>query len=146
MSQLKDQLSADFKEAMLQRDSLRKEVVQLIRAGILQIEKDEKIEADDELVMSVVRKELKKRRELLTEIQDRPEAVEKTEKEMAFLEGYLPKALSKEELQTLVKETVAELNAQSMKDMGRTMKAVLEKAEGRAEGGDVSALLKELLS
>lgn len=147
MSNLKEQLNADFKTAMKNRDAMRKELIQLVRAGVLQVEKDQQIEADDAVVISVIQKEVKKRRELLAEIgTERPEITEKTEHELAALEAYLPKQLSSEELRAIIQAKVDELGAATMKDMGRVMKAVLPEVAGQADGSEVSRILKAILS
>lgn len=147
MSELRERINADFKAALKNKDAMRKELVQLVRAGILQIEKDQQIEADDGVVLNVIQKEVKKRRELLDEIGDeRPEASRKIEEEIKILDEYLPKALSEAELTELIKNKIEELGATSMRDMGRVMKAVLADTAGRAEGGDVSRIVKGLLS
>ncbi len=146
MSTLKEQLASDFKSAMKEKDLLRKEIIKLVRACVLQIEKDEQIEADDQTVIQVVQKEVKKRRELLTEIgTERADLSEKAEAEMAILEAYLPAQLSEAELEAIVRSKVDELGATSMKDMGRVMKAVLPEVQGQADGGDVSRILKSIL-
>ncbi len=147
MENLKEQLKADFKSAMKNKDAMRKEVVQLVRAGVLQIEKDEQIEADDAVVISVVQKEVKKRHELIEEAGDeRPDIKEKAEKEIAVLEEYLPEQLSEEELTEIVKKKIDELGADSMRDMGPVMKAVLAEVAGQADGGEVSRIVKGFLS
>ncbi len=147
MSNLKDRLASDFKTAMKNKDSKRKELVQLVRAGVLQRETDERIEASDSDVISIVEKEVKKRRDLISELKDsRPEAVEQAEVEIAILEEYLPEQLSEEEVRNVVSEVIANLNASSMKDMGSVIKETLSRIKGQADGATVSSIVKELLS
>lgn len=147
MSKLREKLNADYIAAMKNKDTERKEVIQLVRAGVLQIEKDKQIEADDATVISVVQKEVRNRRELIDEVgADRPDVKAKTEAEIAVLEEYLPKQLSEAELKEVVEAKVKELGAESMRDMGRVMKAVLAEVAGQAEGGDVSRIVKSILS
>lgn len=147
MSNLKDRLASDFKTSMKNKDSKRKELVQLVRAGVLQRETDERIEASDSDVISIVEKEVKKRRDLISELKDsRPEAVEQAEVEIAILEEYLPEQLSEEEVRNVVSEVIANLNASSMKDMGSVIKETLSRIKGQADGATVSSIVKELLS
>lgn len=144
---LKEQLAQDFKTAMKEKDLTRKEIVQLVRAGILQIEKDQQIEADDQVAISVIQKEVKKRRELLTEIgSERPDLSEKAEAEIAILEAYLPEQLDEAQLTAIINEKITELGATSMKDMGKVMKAVLPLVQGQADGSEVSRIIKSILA
>ncbi len=146
MSKLTDQLSADFKESMRNKDAKRKDIVQLIRAGVLQIEKDEKIEATDQTVLLVVQREVKKRRELISEISDRPEAVSQAEAEIAILETYLPTQLTDDELAQIVQDVISTLGASSLRDMGRVMPEVISRTEGRADNGRISQVVRQKLS
>ena len=95
----------------------------------------------------MVQKEVKKRRDSVEQFEKggRPELAEKEKKEIAILEEFLPKALSPEELEQLVKATIAEVGATSKKDMGAVIKAVQAKAAGRADGKSISGLVGKLL-
>lgn len=146
MSKLTDRLAEDFKAAMKNKDKERKTVIQMVRAAVLQYEKDEQVEATDGDIMKIVEKEIKKRRELITEVaEQRPEAAEEAEFEISILENYLPEQLDEAELREIVQNTVTEIGASSMKDMGRVMKAVLDKVQGQADGSSVSKIVKEIL-
>ncbi len=146
MSKLTDRLSEDFKAAMKNKDKERKTVIQMVRAAVLQYEKDEQVEATDGDIMKIVEKEIKKRRELITEVaEQRPEAAEEAEFEISILENYLPEQLDEAELREIVKSTVTEIGASNMKDMGLVMKAVLDKVQGQADGSSVSKIVKEIL-
>ena len=124
---LKDQLKDDLKSAMKDKDSVRKNVVQLIKAGVLQIEKDKQITLDDEGVLEVIAKQLKQRRDSLPDYEKsgRDDLVEGLKREMEILMGYLPAQLSREELEVIVKDAISETGAQSLKDMGKIMEYVL---------------------
>ena len=145
---LKEQLFADLKEAMKTKDTTRKNTIQLIRAGILQIEKDSQTELDDEGVFDVIVKELKKRRDALSDFEkaNRSDLIEETEKEINVLLGYLPEQLSEDEVKQIISETIAETGAASPKDMGKVMKALTPKIKGKADNKLVSALVKEMLA
>ncbi len=144
---LKDVLFADLKTAMKEKDAVRKDTVQLIRSGILQIEKDKKIELDDEGVIDVIAKQLKSRRDALPEYEKsgRQDLIEKLNKEIEILLGYLPEQLSEEEIQAIVEAAVAESGAATMKDMGKVMAIVTPKVKGRADNKVVGNFVKKML-
>ena len=144
---LKERLLQDMKDAMKAKDTVRKNTVQLVRSGVLQIEKDKKIELDDEGVLDVIAKELKKRRDSLPEFEKsgRTDLIENLNKEREVLLGYLPEQLTEEEIQVIVDETIKEVQAESMKDMGKVMAAVTPKVKGRADNKIVSNYVKKLL-
>lgn len=144
---LKERLLQDMKDAMKAKDTVRKNTVQLVRSGVLQIEKDKKIELDDEGVLDVIAKELKKRRDSLPEFEKsgRTDLIENLNKEIEVLLGYLPEQLTEEEIQVIVDETIKEVQAKSMKDMGKVMAAVTPKVKGRADNKIVSNYVKKLL-
>ena len=133
---------------MKEKDTIRKNTIQLVRAGVLQIEKDNHVELDDEGVLDVVAKELKKRRDSLPEFEKsgRTDLIDNLNKEIEVLLGYLPEQLTEDEIKKIVEETIAETGASSMKDMGKVMGAVSPKVKGRADNRVVSGYVKELLS
>ena len=145
---LKEQLFVDLKEAMKAKDTTRKNTIQLIRAGILQIEKDSRTELDDSGVFDVIVKELKKRRDALPDFEraNRTDLIEETNKEIEVLLGYLPKQLSEDEVKEIIQQTITETDAHSMKDMGKVMKALTPKIKGRADNKLVSGFVKKLLA
>ncbi|MDO4531572.1 MAG: GatB/YqeY domain-containing protein [Bacillota bacterium] len=144
---LKEQLFADLKTAMKEKDTLKKDTVQLIRSGILQYEKDNKVELDDEGVLDIITKQLKSRRDSLPDYQKsgREDLIEKLNKEIEILLGYLPEQLSEDEIQKIVEEAIAETGAASVKEMGKVMGIVNPKLKGRADMKVVGALVKKLL-
>lgn len=136
-----------MKDAMKQKDTVRKNTVQLIRSGILQIEKDKKVELDDEGVLDVISKELKKRRDSMPDYvkSGRQELIDNLNKEIEVLLGYLPEQLSEEEIKGIVAQAVQETGAATMKDMGRVMAVVTPKVKGRADNKLVSGYVKQML-
>lgn len=144
---LKEQLFADLKTAMKEKDTLKKDTVQLIRSGILQFEKDNKVELDDEGVMDIITKQLKSRRDSLPDYvkSGREDLIEKLNKEIEILLGYLPEQLSEDEIQKIVEEAIAATGAASVKEMGKVMGIVNPKVKGRADMKVVGALVKKLL-
>ena len=145
---LKEKLMQDFKDAMRDKDELKKNTVMMIRAAILQVEKDTQKELDDNSITEIIAKELKKRKDSLEEIQktDRQDMIDQVNSEIAIIKAYLPEELSKEELTSIINETIAEVGATSMKDMGKVMQAVKAKTTGRADGKTINEIVKKLLA
>lgn len=144
---LKEQLKEDLKSAMKDKDVVRKNVVQLIKAGVLQVEKDNKVTLDDSGVLDVVAKQLKQRRDSLPEYEKsgRDDLIAQLKREMEILMEYLPPQLTEEELTAIVKEAVESTGAQSVKDMGKVMAAVMPKTKGRADGKEINRIARQLL-
>ena len=145
---IKDKLKDDLKTAMVEKDAVRKNVVQLIKAGVLQVEKDKKITLDDEGVLDVIAKQLKQRRDSLPDYEKsgRDDLIAQLKREMELLMEYLPAQLTHDELVEIVKEAIAQTGASEIKDMGKIMAAVLPKTKGRADGKEINAIARELLS
>lgn len=144
---LKEKLLEDLKEAMKEKNSIKKNTIQMARAAVLQVEKDKQIELQDSDILTILAKEVKKRKDSLSDYQKggREDLVEQINKEIQVLEVYLPKQLSKEELEKELQEIVKELNATSMKDMGIVMKTAKEKIGTRADGKEINEIVKKLL-
>lgn len=145
---LKETLMNDMKQAMKDKDTLTKNVVTMVRAAILQIEKDKKIELDDEGVLDVIAKQVKQRKDALEEFKKggREDLVELTQNELSILLKYLPQQLTKEELTVIVKEAVEKLKITEMKEMGKVMGEVMPKVKGRADGKAINEIVKEILA
>ena len=144
---LKEQLAADLKTAMKEKDVIRKNTVQLVRSAILQYEKDHLTELDEEGVIDVIAKELKQRKDSLPEFEKsgREDLVENLKREMEVLMTYLPAQLSEEELTEIIREAIAKTGAASVKDMGKVMGMVTAQTKGRADGKTIGAIAKKLL-
>lgn len=145
---LKDKLADDLKSAMKEKNTVRKNVVQMVRAGVLQIEKDKKITLDDDGVLEVIAKQLKQRRDSLPDYEKsgREDLISELKSEMDVLMEYLPEQLTREELEEIVKKAVESTGASSMKDMGKIMSAVMPQTKGRADGKVINEIVKGLLS
>ena len=145
---LKEKLSEDLKLSMKEKDTVKKNTVQSMRAAILQVEKDKLVTLDEEGVIEVIAKELKKRNDVLPDYEKsgRDDLIADLKKEIEIIKGYLPSQLSHDELDEIVKEAVASTGASSMKDMGKIMQAVMPKIKGRADGKMVNELAKKYLS
>jgi len=145
---LQDRLSQEIKSAMLAKDADRLSTLRLLKSviGYVQIERKTENLSDADFV-GVVQKEVKKRRDAIEQYEKggRPELAAKEKNEITVLETFLPKALSPEELEQLVKATIQEVGATSKKEMGPVIKAVQAKAAGRADGKTISGLVGKLL-
>lgn len=144
---LKQKLQEDLKTSMKNKDTLRKSVITLIRSSIKQVEVDKRIELNDDDVMDIISKQLKQRNDSLEQFLDagREDLVEETRSEIEVLKEYLPQQLSEEELNEIVKQTISEVGATSMKDMGKIMSVIKPKTKGRADGKLINKLVKENL-
>lgn len=129
---LKEKLMEDLKDAMKEKEVLKKNVVQMIRAAILQVEKDKQIELNDDQILEIIAKEAKKRKESLADY-------EKSGREDLINQV-------KEEIEKIVKEIVEETGATTIKDMGKVMKIAKERIGTRADGKDISDAVKKILA
>jgi uncharacterized protein len=145
---LKEVLQQDLKSAMKDKDVIRKNVVTMMRAAVLQIEKDKKIELDDEGVIEVIAKGVKQRKDSIPDFEkgNRPDLVEDIEKEIGILMGYLPQQLTEDELNQIVSDTIFEVGAQSIQDLGKVMNALRSRVKGRADGKLVNAIVRQHLT
>lgn len=144
---LKQQLTEAMKQAMRAQDKARLGVIRLVLAAIKQQEVDTRQEQDDLAVLAVLDKMVKQRRESIRQYTDagRLELAEQEQFEINVIQEYLPQALSDDEIAALVAEAVAATGAASVKDMGKVMAWVKPKAQGRADMGKVSSLIKTSL-
>ena len=144
---LKDKLLEDLKNSMKEKNVIRKNVIQMVRAAILQVEKDKKVELSDEDIINIMAKEAKKRKDSLEDYKksNRQDLIEQIEEEIHIIEEYLPKQLSKEEIAKIVKEVITEVGANSIKDMGKVMKTAKEKIGAASDGKTINEVVKELL-
>lgn len=145
---IKEQLMQDLKTAMREKDSLRKDMLQIVRAAVLQTEKDTLKELDEEGVLALIGKELKKREELLGDLagSDRTDIMERTKAEMAVLNTYMPAQMSEAEVEAVVRKIISDTGARSARDMGQVMKVLMPEVRGRADGKLVNQVVKRLLS
>lgn len=145
---LKEKLLEDLKECMKNKNTVRKNVVQMVRAAILQVEKDKQITLDDNQIIDIIAKESKKRRDSLADYEKsgREDLIAQINEEIEVLAEYLPKQLSEEELENIIKEVIEEQGATSMKDMGKVMKAAKEKIGAASDGKTINEVVKKLLA
>ncbi len=143
----KNELETHLKEAMRSGDDVRKRTLRMALSAIKLAEVDKNQPLDETGIASILQKEIKTRRESIADAQraNRPDLIQATEAEITVLEGFLPKAISPEELDQLTRQVITELGATSMKDMGLVMKTLLPRLQGRAPGDQVSAAVKKML-
>src|SRR5512138_3487820 len=144
---LKDQLDADLKAAMKDKEALKLSVIRMLKSAIKYREIEIMKTLDDAGVQAVIASEIKRRRDSVEQYRagNRQDLVEKEEGEIRILQGYQPEQLSEEALRAKVDEVVQRTGAKGMKDMGAVMKAVLAEVQGRADGKAVSELVKARL-
>lgn len=145
---LKEKLLEDLKNCMKDKNVVRKNVVQMVRAAILQVEKDKQITLDDNQIIEIIAKESKKRKDSLVDYEKsgREDLINEIKEEISVLAEYLPKQLSTEEVEQIVAEVIKAENATSMKDMGKVMKAAKEKIGAASDGKIINEAVKKLLS
>jgi uncharacterized protein YqeY len=143
-----EKLAQEIKSAMLARDAARLSTLRMLKSAVGYAEIEQKTEPlPESAFVSVVQKEVKKRRDSIEAFEkgNRPELAQKEKEEITVLESFLPKPLSPEELDQMVRQTIQELGATSKKEMGPVIKSVQAKAAGRADGKSISALVGRLL-
>jgi len=145
---LKEKLLEDMKVSMREKNVIRKNVIQMVRAAVLQVEKDKQIELADEQIIEVIAKETKKRKDSIEDYKKggREDLVNQIEKEIDILSEYLPKQLSEAEIEEIVKVVIHDTGAETIKDMGKVMKVAKEKIGAAADGKTINEIVKKLLN
>lgn len=145
---IKDDLMDDLKKAMVAKDTVTKNTVQLIRATIKQTEIDKRIELKEDDILNIIAKQIKQKQDALEQFKkaNRQDLIEQTEQEIKICEKYLPKRLSKEEVYDIVLSEKEVLGVSDMKGMGLLIKSVKEKVGLRSDGKTISDVVKDVLS
>lgn len=145
---LKERLQEDWKQALKAKEKLTADTISMAKAAILQVEKNGSGQLDDDAIIDILAREVKQRRESIVEFEkgNRQDLVDKANAEIQILLSYLPQQLSEDEIYEIVRVTAYEVGANSMKDMGKVMSAVIERVKGRADGKLVSSIVKEHLN
>jgi hypothetical protein len=145
---LKDKLMQELKFSMKNKDTIRKNTVIMVNAAIKQREVDERIQLGDEDILDIVSKQLKEKRMAIEEFKkgNRQDLVDLTNAEMAILLEYLPQQLTEEEVEKIVRETIEETGATSIKEIGLIMKSVMPKVKGRADGNMINKAVRKILN
>ena len=142
-----EQLEKDMIEAMKNHEKERLTVIRTVKAGLKQEQIDHKKEINDELLIDVVNRQVKMRKESIVEFEkgNRQDLIDQTKAEIDILMKYLPEQLSEEEVLKVIDEIFAEVKPESQKDMGRVMKEANAKLKGKADMKTVSNIIKEKL-
>ncbi|MGP4042398.1 GatB/YqeY domain-containing protein [Gracilibacillus sp. D59] len=142
-------LNQDMKQAMKDKDKVKLGVIRMVKASMqneaIKLQKDALSEEEE---LTVLARELKQRKDSLHEFKEaeREDLVSKLEDEIKIIQAYMPEQLSDEELEEVVVQTIEEVQAQSKKDMGKVMSALMPKVKGKAEGSRVNQLVQKNLS
>jgi len=149
VAELKDRIADDMRAAMKDRDQVRVSTLRMLMAAVknAEVQGAQARELSDAEVLDVVGREAKRRKEAIEAYSGagRTDLVDKETAELGVLQGYLPEALSDDELARLVDEAIAETGASTPRQMGDVMKVLMPKVRGRADGAAVSALVKQKL-
>lgn len=144
---MKEELLNELKEAMRNKDELRKNTITMLRSAILQVEKDSQKTLNDDEIVVIISKEVKKRKDSIEDYvkAKRDDIVSDLNREIEILSKYLPKQLEDNEIEELVEEAIQETGALGPKDMGKVMQNLRPKTAGKADGKKVSQIVKSKL-
>lgn len=144
---LKEKLMEDLKEAMRSKNEIKKNTVQMVRAAILQIEKDKGIQVEDDRILEIIAKEVKTKKDAIKDFEkaERQDLINQTNQEIEVLQQYLPKQLSREEIKVELEKIISEIGATTMKDMGAIMKEAKAKMGASADGKTINEVAKEIM-
>ena len=145
---LKEKLLSNMKEAMKAKDSVKLGAVRSVISAVKNQEIELKKELNEEEILTIVSREVKKRKEasVLYEKGNRPELKDKEIQEMKILQTYLPEQVSEKDLRRRVQEVIAETGAEGMKDFGKIMKTLVPEFKGKADNGLIKELANEYLN
>ena len=145
---LKEKITVDMQDAMRNKDSEKLNAIRLLQSSIKQKEVDDRVEIDDTMILNIIEKMLKQRRDSIEAFKkaNRNDLVAKEEFEVKLLQTYMPEPLSSEDVEKEIDSAIKAADAKSMKDMGTVMSAVKLKVSGRANMAEVSQKIKEKLT
>ena len=145
---LKEKITVDMQDAMRSKDSEKLNAIRLLQSSIKQKEVDDRVEIDDTMILNIIEKMLKQRRDSIEAFKkaNRNDLVVKEEFEVKLLQTYMPEPLSSEDVEKEIDSAIKAAEAKSMKDMGTVMSAVKLKVSGRANMAEVSQKIKEKLT
>lgn len=148
MEDPRNKLNAALKEAMVNKDAIRRDVIRMALNSIKQVEIDERKTLAAEEAMSILQREAKKRRESVQEARNagREDIAAAEAEQLAILEEFLPQQLSRAEIEALVRDAIQQTGASSPKEMGKVMGVLMPKVKGVADGKLVNDVVRELLS
>ena len=144
---MKTRLNDDMKQAMRDRDVLRRDVIRYLRSEVKNQEIRDQKELDDAGVIQVLSRQAQQRRDSIEAYRDadRQDLVDKEESELSVIMAYLPQQMTQEEITALVQQVVSEVGASGPEDMGKVMGAIMPQVRGKAEGREVNAIVQQTL-
>jgi uncharacterized protein YqeY len=144
---LKKQLENDLRDALRAGDAARKRTIRMVISSIKLHQVEEGSQLDDQSINLIIQKEIKSRNEAIQEAQkaNRNDLIEENRIEIQILETYLPTQLTSDELRNLIATTIAEIKPRGINEMGKVMKALMPKIQGRAPGDLVSSMVREVI-
>jgi len=144
---LQEKIASDLKAAMKSGDKVRLEVIRMLRAGIKNAEIAQQKSLDDAGVLDVIAKDAKRHRESITEFKkgNRQDLVDKEEAELAIINEYLPRQISRDDIITAARQVIEEVGARNPGDKGKVMQKLMPQLKGKAEGREINEVVSELL-
>jgi len=150
---LREQLMDDLKGAMREKDEARKRAIRSVLAGIKKAETEldsggQRVSMDDDAILRVIAKQAKERQESIDAFRSggRDDLVAREEADLAVLEGYLPRQMSRDEIEAEARQVIAEVGATGLHDIGKVMKPLMTRLSGRADGRLANQIVRELLA
>lgn len=147
MTTLEQKINQDYMEAMRAGDELRKETLRFLRAALKSAQIDKRAPLTEEEIWEVIKRQAKQRRESIEQFRkgNRDDLAAKEEAELAIIESYLPAQLSREEIEALARQVIAEVGAAGPRDLGKVMGKLMPQVKGRADGRLVNEVVRALL-
>lgn len=144
---LKEKILDDIKQAMKSKDNFKRDTLRFLHSAIKQIEIDNRKDVSDEDIIKIIQKSMKQRNDTIAQYKDvnRPELIEKEENEIKILKEYLPEQIGDDELKSVIESIIKEVNATSIKDMGKIMGKASAKLSGRADGKRINEMATSIL-
>lgn len=144
---IKDRLEQDLKNAMRTHDAFRRDTLRSLLAAIKQEEVDTRQEAGDEMTLAVLRKQAKQRHETIADAEraGREEMIAEARAELAIIDAYLPQMMPRDEIRRHAQQVIDELGVSDVSGMGRVMGVLMPRLQGKADGRDVSDVVRQLL-
>lgn len=148
MSQIKERLQSDLKDAMKAKDVFKRETIRFLMSALKQVEVDERRELSDDDIFKIIQKSIKQRDDAAKQFKaaSRDDLCEKEVKEANLLKSYLPKQLDENELKSIIEDIISQSGATGVKDMGNVIKLTMQKVGNLADGKSVSSQVKNLLN
>lgn len=143
----KTDLENALKDSIRSGNEIRKRTIRMTIAAVRMVELDKKTPLDEQGIIAVIQKEVKSRQESIADAQraNRPDLIAESQAEIEILETFLPKQLNAEELEAMAKDAIREVGANAPGDMGKVMKLLTPRLQGRATGAQASQVVRQLL-